>query len=65
MACPLFGTKPLSEPMFIVKWTIGIKFQWNFNQNVAIVIQWQAFYIGFNMGITADLNNGKLQKSLY
>ena len=35
MACPLFGTKPLSKPMlfFIINWTLKNILQWNFNQN--------------------------------
>ena len=41
MACDLHDAKPLPEPMleYIVNWTIGNKFQFNFNPNSNIFIQ--------------------------
>ena len=44
MACCLFGTKPLSEPMLpYSKWTIGNKIQWSLYWNTAILILWKEF----------------------
>ena len=43
MACCLAGAKPLSECWNIVNWTLGNKLQWNFNQNLNIFIQENAF----------------------
>ena len=42
MACCLFGTKPLSEPMlgyYFVNWTHWNRLQWKFNLIATIVIQ--------------------------
>ena len=44
MACRLDGAKPLCEPVLeYCYWTLGIKIQWNFNQNPNIFIQEKAF----------------------
>ena len=39
MACHLFGAKPLPEPMLIVNWTPGNKFQWKSNRNSIILLK--------------------------
>ena len=44
MACRLFGTKPLSEPILAYcQLTTENKFQWNLNQNTKIVMQENEF----------------------
>ena len=44
MACSMFGSDPLSEPMLeYYQFTLGDKLQWNFNRNLKIFIHENTF----------------------
>ena len=54
MACHLFGTKPLSEPMFTVNWIIWSKIQWYLKQNTTMNLKmlsakWRPFHLSLNV----------------